>query len=569
MSQVLPNHKSGSSSVGIYLIPVAVYLVATLLSDAYFMGDTPGYTTSILAYEHGGSFNWDNAFWEFGHLLWRPLGHLAFHLFSPITTRVVGGDERLQLTLSLMFLSWLSGLFSVVFLRRLLGQFVESWIANVIVVGACFSNAFLNYAQTGCSYVTGLLLLIVGLTLLVETRAQDRLVYKQLIAGAACLAGSVCMWFPFVLVLPAALVTPVVLGRSFRMGVPATLRATLFTAILLGLAYIAVLVHLRIFTLEALRTWMLAAGHGYNQTGIPRMVFGLARSFVNMGDDGILFKRYLLHDPYSPVTLIQLVRFSLWKLLAFYLALGTVGIVTLCSDKGRRVIAIVLVAALPILYFALFVFEGGMPERYLPLWPFLFLLFAISMGSFSLRIVRYVVIAFVGVMIISNFGAMSKWTLQRKQELIKPRISELYGRLKPNSLIAATHLQDELTSFYYNYPFNPLNRHGDVTVYNVLEPGAARILTWREDFAAKVGVTWRNDGDLWISKRFFASRPRPEWNWTEGDDRRVSWPMLPAFFSQFEVADSLGGEDGFVLLARTPANEKRIMELAVESTIRE
>ena len=55
-----------------------------------FYGDTGGYVVSILAYEGVqeyveenpvvGEYRSENPFWEFGHLLWRPLGLVLFTL---------------------------------------------------------------------------------------------------------------------------------------------------------------------------------------------------------------------------------------------------------------------------------------------------------------------------------------------------------------------------------------------------------------------------------------------------------------------------------------------------------
>ena len=56
-----------------YTAVALAYVLATALTDAAFMGDTPGYTRAILTYEHGGAYIWDNPFWEFGHLLWLDL----------------------------------------------------------------------------------------------------------------------------------------------------------------------------------------------------------------------------------------------------------------------------------------------------------------------------------------------------------------------------------------------------------------------------------------------------------------------------------------------------------------
>jgi FtsH-binding integral membrane protein len=201
------------------LIVLAIYALATWLTDAYFMGDTPGYVASIRAHENGGTYIWDNPFWEFGHLLWRPAGHLAFHLLRPLTTLSVGADERLQVTLALMWVNWVAGLACVLLLRRLLSRVAHrTWIVVLLTIIFVMSNAFLDYAQTGCAYVPGLALLLLGLYLLARSssdsdRAGRWLTLDVLVAGAS-LAGAVCLWFPYVLVVPAALATPLWLAPS-------------------------------------------------------------------------------------------------------------------------------------------------------------------------------------------------------------------------------------------------------------------------------------------------------------------------------------------------------------------
>jgi hypothetical protein len=42
----------------------------------------------------------------------------------------------------------------------------------------------------------------------------------------------------------------------------------------------------------------------------------------------------------------------------------------------------------------------------------------------------------------------------------------------------------------------------------------------------------------------------------EGDDPNVHWRDFPAFFSQVELGETIGGDDGFMLLAPTPNNQQ-------------
>ncbi|MFL6229568.1 MAG: hypothetical protein ACJ741_12400 [Pyrinomonadaceae bacterium] len=556
---------------------LVIYALATWLTDAYFMGDTPGYVTAIRAYEHGGSYIWDNPFWEFGHLLWRPAGYVALHLLRPLTSLSVGADERLQVTLALMWVNWIAGLACLLLLRRLLARVSRrAFVVALATITFGASHAFLDYAQTGCAYVPGLALLLLGMYLITRDTADKvgaaRNAINALGAGAS-LAGAVCVWFPYVLVVPAALATPLFLsGGGNRSPIRNALKATLACALVGAVAYGAVLAHLGIHDAARLKEWMAAAGHGYNRTGFTRMVFGLARSFIYMGQDGILFKRYLLHDPYSPVSIRQLLGASLWQLAVFYITAAALVLRLIRSRAGRRTLVWLALACVPVFVFALFIFEGGMPERYLPLFPFVFVALARALdtegdGRARAPFFKYVAFCFAAVVVVSNVRAMSKPTLRRKQDAVAARLADLPARLKPHSLIATVHLQDELSEFYFNYPFHPVNRRGQLEVYNVLEPGAARIATWREDFARKVQATWAAGGDVWLSRRFMASRPLPEWNWVEGDERRVAWGDLPNFFSGFDAGESVGGEDGFVLMARTPRNEALINDVAAGAII--
>jgi hypothetical protein len=67
---------------------------------------------------------------------------------------------------------------------------------------------------------------------------------------------------------------------------------------------------------------------------------------------------------------------------------------------------------------------------------------------------------------------------------------------------------------------------------------------------------------VFVSRRVFAQRPRPEWDWVEGADTRVSWAHVYEFFAQLETGQAVGGEDGFVLLPRTPKNEQFLTQVA-------
>src|SRR5262249_4514379 len=135
-----------------------------------------------------------------------------------------------------------------------------------------------------------------------------------------------------------------------------------------------------IYTPHGFIQWMSASSHGITTGGFTRMVFGFARSFVNMGNDGVMFKRFLLHDPFNPVSLLDLVRVSLGKFLLFYLVLAILLVALLRTAQGRRFLAFLSLTALPVVTFAGF-WQGGDMERYFPLYPAIFLSLAYALSE--------------------------------------------------------------------------------------------------------------------------------------------------------------------------------------------
>lgn len=551
-----------------YGLVVGAYLLATWLTDPYFMGDTWAYVESVLAHQQGFDYlNTANSFWEFGHLFWRPLGWLAYIVLRPFTSLLGGADDYSNATLSLIILGWIAGLASVLLVHKLLSIFCKQrWVVNLVTLALIFSNAFLNYAQTGCSYVPGLALVLFSFYVLVrDGEKPERSLRTSLVAGAG-LAVAVGLWFPYVLAIPAALAAPLFLHGWSRERRRLLLQTAVAATVFLIMSYAVVAASLGIYTVAGFKAWIVESSHGERATkGLLRLIFSLARSVINMGNDGLVFKRYLVHDPFNPVSMLDLFRLSLWKVAFFYLFLAATLINLFRARRGKATFGLLCVNSLPVLVFALFIFEAGSLERYMPMLPGLLLAIAFSLsGERSLRPLKFVAVAFIAVLVVVNVNAMRADVLARQQEQVSVRIRDLQPLLKPHSLVVTTHLQDELVSFNYDFPFNEINRRGNLRVISLMEVSVDTVLTWRQDFARKALGVWEAGGDIWLSKRFFAERPRPEWNWVEGDDRRVSWRDIAPFFSVMEMGQAVGGEDGFVLLLPSPAN-KQILETVVQT----
>jgi hypothetical protein len=542
-----------------YGLVFIVYLLATSFTDAHMMADTADYVDSVNEYTKGIPYK----FWEFGHLFWRPLGWAAYTIFKPLTSRVVGEDTVTGIVFTLLAINWLAGLLCVLSMRGLLGKVCERWwVASLVTIAFIFSHGFLNYAQAGTSYTPGLAMLLVGLYILVRggEKAETSL-WTPLAAGAA-LSMAVCMWFLYVWAIPATLLAPLFLFGTGRGQRRLVLQTALACALLTAAAYAVVLINLDIYTLTEMKAWMMDAGHGTRTWGVSRTVFGLPRSFIYMGNDGMLLKRYLLGDPFNSVSLGRLMLLSLWKLVLFYALMLAMAVNLLRSQKGRRMLCLFMAYAAPIITFAIF-FDGGAIERYLPLYPVVFMALACSLCfDKSSSLFRYAMLGALIVIAVVNVSAMSKSVLSKTQETIVVRIRDLQPRLNPQSFIYTVTWMDDLINLNRSFPMNPINRRGNLRVRALVTPGGANNSEWREVFAAQALVIWDNGGEVWVSEQVRHTEPRSEWNWVEGDDRQVSWREFPEFFSRLKLGATSGGENGFSLLLPDEENRRILSEFA-------
>ncbi|MDQ2854872.1 MAG: hypothetical protein M3R68_00970, partial [Acidobacteriota bacterium] len=370
------------------------------------------------------------------------------------------------------------------------------------------------------------------------------------------------LWLPYVLAIPAALLAPLMLVGFSKQRLKLSILAVMVGAIIGGAVYFAVMTHSGVHNVQELRAWMQKTSRstGSSNKGVSKTVFGFARSFINMGNDGMLFKRYLLHDPYNPVSVLDLVRLSLWKLLAFYLFLTFTMLSLVTSTNGRRLLILFLLNVLPVIAFAIY-WQGGDPERYLPLYPLLFIAVAWALDSELVRrLFKLPLVFFILGMIVTNGVMMAKGRLDRQQATSAARLSELSGMLKPNSWVFTANWQDDLVNFNRSFPLNPLNRNSNLIIGALISPGEPEVARWQQEFSARVQSIWSSGGDAWISRRLLSERPRPEWNWVEGDDSRVSWKDLYSYASRLELGQPVGGDDGFVLLVQSAQNRKSMSD---------
>ena len=518
------------------------------LTTARFLADTTYYADSIVTRLSGGSYE----FIEFGHLVWRPLGLVAYRAVSVFTPAASPDLRKIRIIEVLIGLNWLAFGASAWGFYRL----VRAWgVAATASVGGtaafCVSFGVLNYAHAGSSYIPALACLIWTVVLLSEGSGG----VGRSVAAGVVLGASVVFWMPFVLVVPMALAVPWLRPSplSRRAAWTSVVVTTLALGLTVGLSYLVAILALGLRDLHEVRAWVRSASHGIvGIGGVTRAAFGMPRSFIDMGSDGVGFKRFLLKDVYAPTSFSDLIRQSLAKMGLFYLVLAATLWTLPRSPQGRRWLALLGLAGVPALTFAIF-WQGGDVERYLPLYPAFFgaWAFLLSDGGRS-TVTKRLIFTFLLVMAASNVLALWDRRLEDRLDTIASRGGPMFATLKPDDLVVVVTPRDEL----YQYQAQMERRQGrSFRLTMAVAVGFEETPRWRQIFASRVRAAWERGGQVWCSARVLKANPDPSWGWVEGEDKHIRWEEIPAFFSKLGRGETLGGLDGFFLLPRTPENE--------------
>ncbi len=548
------------------LMLALAYAVATALTGAYFWADSVDYAEGVLDGNH---------FWDFAHLLWRPLGWLLAQGLLPLTAALGAADERAGVLMLLRGVCWLSGLGSLLLVRALMADAgVRPRAANLAALAFLASQTFLNYVQAATPFIPGLCFLLLGCRLLLRAAGcrsphpqplspqgargerPDTSGRTALAAGVA-LAVAACFWINYVWILPAAGLLPLLAGFD-RARLRLTVLAAVSCALVAGLVNAAALAVQGIWTVEGAWAWVVKSGHDlHGGGGLPRVVFGLARSFIYLGEDGILYRRFLARDPLNPVTLPDLVRVSLWQVGLFYLFLAGLVVGLARSGRGRRVLVLLAIAAVPTLAFAL-AWQGGDKERYLPLYPFLFLALAVLLGEERVGwACKVPALAFFLAASLANAPALARPVLERRQEEWSAQAAELAPRIRPGSRIFTVN--DEVAWLRRNYPLNPLGHR--LPMEGVLPPNSCGAGEWKTDMRKRMEKIWKRGGDVWVTRRVLRPSPRAEWLWVEDPTADLRWATLHDFFKDLETEGPAPADEGFVRILPTEANRERLARI--------
>lgn len=550
---------------------IASLILIMSLTTPFTLGDTYVYVSHILLYYGKSPLGSNNLLWEFGHLLWRPLGWLLLEVSAPALGGLFHWNISLLCTALLISINVAAGVLTVLVWQSLVLRTTGSrGIASGVALTFACANAFLAYMRSGCAYVFGLLFVSASVWILWRAAGRNAIGRRAAFGAGLMLAAAVLFWLPYVLSVPGV----VVLGLrrhpnamfgwcrqnlAFAAHVLGTLSVTLILCF--GLALTA----RRIESVADAKAWAAEAAHGWSQNRRSiRIVTGLPRAFLYFGKDGALYKRFLWKDPYDPVSLSRLLHASLWKLALFYAFTAALCFELLRRPHNHRAIVVFLAGVAPTIGFAIFVFEPGSPERYFPLYPFLILAIAQALRASARphRLAKSLIALFLIAMAATNVYSTYRPRITNEDRTSAERVTLLKPRLTDRDLISVLSNQDRLYVFVNRSPFHPLNQPRPLRLYDVVEPANSRVARWQGEFAAAALHTWKEGGEVWVSKRLWAANPLPEWDWVEGDDSRVSWKDIPEFFTPLQTAEQLGGGDGFFRLDRAEPNVSRLSAFA-------
>ena len=344
------------------------------------------------------------------------------------------------------------------------------------------------------------------------------------------------MWLPYIFVLPGSFLFTPLLG-GFKKGWWKFVLLSVVMCAFLGLGtYSIVAMKLGISSLPQIEAWISAASHSIDHLGgVPRAVLGFVRSWFEMGDAGITFRRFLLKDPYAPVSFHELLFAGTWKILLTYFTLAGLTLKLLRgSILERRVLLFLTISFLPVFAFGV-QWQGADMERYLAAFPALILAGVLACGSDSARSIKVLCSVFVISLVLTNVPHDSRWAVEAHSNKLNARLAGL--ETVPQNSYVVVFPGDPLAGEVLSKSA-PGHRPQEVTwLITIGSKGAAE---WRRAFAANSLAAWSDGGQVWISREFLSERPQKEFGWVEGAEPSVKWTDVYRFFQSLQISEIRG-----------------------------
>ncbi|MBV8572775.1 MAG: hypothetical protein JO319_19305 [Acidobacteriaceae bacterium] len=503
--------------------------------------------------------------WEFGHPLWRPLGFVLWSTLHGPLDGLFQGQEVYGALSALVAFNIIGGCIGVAMMFLLLAGISESApAAAVLAIGFAATNAIVNYSQTGTAYVLGVACQVTGLYIIWRSIQYQRFGVKQALLAAIPLGLSIAIWFAYVLpmagLLCFALLWPGINGRRElqRRGV-FVLQIACGIASMLAVSYTVVMIGGHINSFARAKQWVVSARHDIQPTkGVIRTVGTIPRGFFWLGSGSTIWKEKLFGHGRTQITAADLLRAGIWKLALVYAILLLTCIQLWKSSRGRLLMICLAIAAIPVLLFAAFLFDPSPPERYLAVYPLLFCGFALALAERNNWACRIGLPVFVAAMLAVNCSAMLRSRTDAAMQSAAERLNAIVPKLEPNDRVFILTTNENLFAFMQERPFAPESRRFFQFVGTV-EKNSASTRLWRQRAAGRILNVWRSGGRVWLCRQMLAPKPSLQWNWVEGDDDRIHWAEVPAFFQKLDLGEPFGGPEGFVEILPTE-NNKQILQ---------
>jgi hypothetical protein len=205
-------------------------------------------------------------------------------------------------------------------------------------------------------------------------------------------------------------------------------------------------------------------------------------------------------------------------------------------------------------------FEAGSVERYLALYPMVFVVIGVLLASARTpRPLRVLLVLLIVVQVSNNLYASFRPRIDRESAALLQRIAPFENR-PGGATVYVVNLNDKLSALYDGPEYATRNDLPQVAL--VVPVMYQDVPKWRTVFVRTAVDRWAGGGEVWISKRAWCTRPLREWLWVENDDPRIHWADVHNFVIRLDTDAEAGGTDGFLRLANTPANRARILSAA-------
>lgn len=556
----LPSHWRG------WLIAVVLAYIALFTftrTDNYT--DSFNYAKHVVDQEnHAAPEGITNPFYNFGHPLWRPLGLLVWSpLRQPLHDRF-GGDDILAAGAVLIAINLSAGLLGAIAMFLWIARVTSN--ARIAALTTCayvVTNALLHYTTSGMAYTTGISLQIVALCLLQYALCRDRFSWLAGSLAGLFLGLSVGVWFPNILGTPGVFVYALWAGQAVpvRRRIPGLAGLVLVATLVCAVTYAAMIALAKLHSLADISAWIAQSRYGLvPDRGFLRMMGGIPRGFFWLGDTNLALKRLLF--AHQSLSLLKLIQTGFGKIVLVYAVLAGTVLSLWRSETGRRLLITLLAYALPLFYFAAFLFDPSPPERYLAAFPVLFLAFGFLLSSNSGMWLRSLLAVLFASMLIANVSAYSRFKSDREFDGARANLRILNQSLRPGDSVYLLSDLDQTMLLLRGNPFSPdtRNRYCFATAIPWHTFQEER---WRAVFAKAVLDTWARGGRVWLSKVVLAPSPKPSWGWVEGDMPSIHWKDLPEFFSQLDFTASFGDAEGF---SEVPPTEKNKVFLSAQAS---